>query len=438
MPLLFQYVLKLSVSLAVVWLFYRVFLRQITFYNCNRWYLNGCSLLSLFIAAINITPVLSRTNVDGLPFVASIPAIRIYNATATPTLHPNAGSSVPVYSWIMLAIVMGMAVLLLITVVRYCSFLVLRRRATLLENGDIKLYGVDADIIPFSFGKSIYINAQKHTSEELKEIIRHEMVHVRQHHTADILFSQLLCIINWYNPFAWLIRSAIRQNLEFITDREVLQSGADKKDYQKLLLKILGLKQFTLSNQFNFSSLKKRMIMMNKHYSHKAHLLRFLIFVPLLAALLLAFRNPAIAVTSKKKNNYPVAISPAHDSQKTNGNISNKPASEESEKGKRKKDAVDDFFMVSSSSTKQDVEKLKDILIKAGYTLEIKEEKYNDGKLLAFSGTLGGEPLKNDLTTSVDFNIVNPVTSQFGCSPSTGRLKTYVITTYTHTSVTNN
>jgi Zn-dependent protease with chaperone function len=75
------------------------------------------------------------------------------------------------------------------------------------------IYQVNENIIPFSFGNSIFINRQLHSEDELREIIRHEFVHVKQKHTADILWAELLCMLNWYNPFAWALKNAMRQNL---------------------------------------------------------------------------------------------------------------------------------------------------------------------------------------------------------------------------------
>jgi TonB-dependent SusC/RagA subfamily outer membrane receptor len=150
---------------------------------------------------------------------------------------------------------------------------------------------VNKNIIPFSFGNSIFINQQQHTEEELNEIIRHEFIHVKQQHTIDILLSEIVLLFNWYNPFAWLLRKTIRQNLEFIADQHVLKNGLNKKEYQYLLLKVVGISSFSIGNQFNFSSLKKRIIMMNKMKSARLHLVKFLFIVPLLAVLLLSFRK---------------------------------------------------------------------------------------------------------------------------------------------------
>ena len=101
----------------------------------------------------------------------------------------------------------------------------------------------------------------------------------------------MLCIINWYNPFAWLLKRSIRQNLEFIADNKVVENGIDKKEYQYLLLKVIGNNQFSIATQFNFSSLKKRIAMMNKTKSARLQVGRFLFLVPVLAIILLAFRK---------------------------------------------------------------------------------------------------------------------------------------------------
>ncbi|MEP7278343.1 MAG: M56 family metallopeptidase [Bacteroidota bacterium] len=98
-------------------------------------------------------------------------------------------------------------------------------------------------------------------------------------------------MVNWFNPFAWFIRHAIRQNLEFIADNEVVANGINKKEYQYLLLKTLGIPQYSIANNFNFSSLKKRIAMMNKMKSAKLHLTKFLFILPLMLVSLLAFRN---------------------------------------------------------------------------------------------------------------------------------------------------
>ncbi|AXY76156.1 hypothetical protein D3H65_20135 [Paraflavitalea soli] len=287
MPYIAQYLLKLSISLSVVYLFYALVLRRLTFYTCNRWYLLGYSFLAFFIPFVNISPMLDRGAWKDYKVVQLIPVVGNYEAAA---------SASPLNAWTvsLLLLISGIVVMLVRLLMQYLSFRRIRRSSQLLSDNAVKIYQVDKFIIPFSFGRSIFINQHQHNEDELKEIIRHEFIHVKQRHTADILWSELVCMLNWYNPFAWLIRRAIRQNLEFIADHQVLEAGLDRKQYQYLLLKVVGVPAFAIANQFNFSSLKKRITMMNKMRSAKVHLIKFLFVLPLVTILLLAFRSAAI------------------------------------------------------------------------------------------------------------------------------------------------
>jgi len=302
MSVLFAYSLKLSISLAVVYLFYHFVLRKLTFYALNRWYLLGYSCLSFFVAFFNVTPLfqngLQRYN-RAMQFV---PVIDFYGAAI-----PAGKDTVPVgqdecSNWRLcfFILVAGAFVLLIRLIIQYFSFLKIKSKAQLLSENETRIYHVEADIIPFSFGKSIFINKKLHSLDELQEIVRHEFVHVRQNHSLDILWSEFLCIVSWYNPFVWLLRRAIRQNLEFIADSKVLQSGMNKKEYQYLLLKVIGNNHFSIASQFNFSSLKKRIAMMNKMRTARVHILKFLFILPLVAVLLIAFRKKEHGANSSR------------------------------------------------------------------------------------------------------------------------------------------
>src|SRR5688572_13665894 len=294
MSLLLIYFVKLSVSLAIVYLFYQMVLRKLTFYNSNRWYLAGYTFLSFFIPFINITPVLENNSFSQHEIVQLIPAMEKYTLgleddTASPFIVAFANWDK--WEWLTFVLLAGAGIFLLRFIIRCLSFFRMRRQSRLVSDQGMKLYHISKNIIPFSFGNSVFINSDLHTEDELREIIRHEFVHVKQKHTIDIIWSEWLCIMNWYNPFAWLLRSSIRQNLEFIADHKVLANGVDRKQYQYLLLKVIGNNHFSIAQKFNFSSLKKRIAMMNKLRSAKLHLARFLFIVPLLAVILISFRQ---------------------------------------------------------------------------------------------------------------------------------------------------
>ncbi len=288
MTQLIEYLIKLSGTLMVLYLFYWLVLRRLTFYRWNRWYLTGYSVAAFFIPFININPLIEKTRLEN-DFIQWVPVFDVSG------LHGNIPVQESESLWpaelVVILFLFGSALMLIRFSVQYFSMRAVRNSSDLISDGEVKVYHSTKNIMPFSFGKSIFINKDMHTEDDLGAIIRHEFIHVKQRHTVDILVSEWLCILNWYNPFAWLIRTAIRQNLEFIADNKVLENGVDKKQYQYLLLKVVGGDQYAIATSFNFASLKKRIAMMNKMRSAKLHLIKFLFVVPLLVVVLLAFRN---------------------------------------------------------------------------------------------------------------------------------------------------
>ncbi|MGN6415975.1 MAG: M56 family metallopeptidase [Pseudobacter sp.] len=280
-----DFICKLSIGLAVTWLFYWLLLRRLTFYRWNRLFLLVYPAMAFLAPMIDISDLLHQGE---KPWLKAIPVIERYTFRAEPERD---------LSWLSLStigwLVFAAGALFMIARLGW-QYLSLRKAvsgAVLLADDDARLYHVEKAIVPFSFGRSIYLNKHLHTEAELQEILRHEFIHVKQRHSLDMMWGELLCILNWYNPFAWLLRNAIRQNLEFIADHQVLANGVDRKQYQYLLLKVTGIGSFSMANNFNLSSLKKRIIMMNKKTSATVHLLRFMLVVPVLAILLLAFRS---------------------------------------------------------------------------------------------------------------------------------------------------
>ena len=291
MPILIAYLLKLSIGVTVLYLFYQLVLRRLTFYNWNRWYFLTYTMLVFLIPFIDVSHALNTSVSNTTGIIKFVPILADYTnvKTSAPTSDSNFG--LDLWNAVNLIFYGGIMFLLVRLLIQYVSYRRLRNSSQRILEGPIKIFQVNKRIIPFSFGDSIFINQQLHNCDELGEIIRHEFVHVRQKHTIDIIWGELFCAFNWYNPFAWMIRKALRQNLEFIADEQVLQGGIDKKQYQYLLLKVIGSSEFRIASQFNFSSLKKRIAMMNRIKSAKINLFRFLFVLPLLAVLTIAFRS---------------------------------------------------------------------------------------------------------------------------------------------------
>lgn len=252
-----------------------------------------CTICSFVIPAININAFVAPEQLNNIYFVGKLPVV--YASSPAGVSPPMAVTSMFNLQNIAAAVfIAGILVLAARMAIQYLSLKRIQSKAKLVSNGDgdIRLYHLDESIAPFSFNNNIYCNSNMYSQQELEEVIRHELVHVQQKHTIDVLLAEALCILNWYNPFAWMIKHAMKENLEFIADDNVLQHGINRQQYQYLLLKVTGnLPQVSFANNLNFSSLKKRIAMMNSSKTSKLHLFKFMFIVPLACVLLVSFRQ---------------------------------------------------------------------------------------------------------------------------------------------------
>jgi len=150
------------------------------------------------------------------------------------------------------------------------------------------------DIYPFSFFNKIVVSENTLDSVNLQMIVNHENIHVKERHTLDILFVELLFLTQWFNPFAWLLKDAVKNNLEYKTDHQITKTN-NPKDYQLAMVALAdkqGVAPFLTA--LNGSQLKSRIIMMKKKAENKYALLKQLIVLPLLAILVMGLANREI------------------------------------------------------------------------------------------------------------------------------------------------
>ena len=288
MPVYFEYALKVSICLAVVFLFYNLLLKRMTYYTWNRYFLLFFSTLSFIVPFINVTVFVQAQQTIPASIINQVPSINSFEVIDEGATNPGAFSY---WQVLFLIIVLVSFILILRLIVQLVSIKNISSRAPLLSGGEVKIYQHPDPIIPFSFYNSIFINTTNYSSNEIAKIIDHETVHVQQRHTIDVLMTEIIFILNWYNPFAWLIKQAVRENLEFIADDAVIKNGIDKKNYQYLLLKVTGDVPSAIICSLKFSTLKNRIFMMNKSKTSRFHLLKFALLIPMITFLLLAFRN---------------------------------------------------------------------------------------------------------------------------------------------------
>jgi antitoxin component YwqK of YwqJK toxin-antitoxin module len=127
---------------------------------------------------------------------------------------------------------------------------------------------LEDDIPPYSFLNNIYLNKEAYESGDISDrILQHEITHIHQKHSLDLLFIEVLRALFWLNPAIHFYRSAIQLNHEFLADDAVMAQEPEQSDYQKELLMFAGSKSPDVVNTINYSLTKKRFEVMVKKSS---------------------------------------------------------------------------------------------------------------------------------------------------------------------------
>ncbi len=150
---------------------------------------------------------------------------------------------------------------------------------------------------PCSFFNYIFINPEQYDFDVYEQIIAHEKIHVKQHHSLDLLLAEISVIVMWFNPFAWLFRKEVEKNIEYQTDHLLIENHyTEKDDYQMNLLKIATYKKpLTITTNYNQSLIKKRILKMNTKKSNPHSYWKYAFTMPLFFLLLLALNKPQLA-----------------------------------------------------------------------------------------------------------------------------------------------
>ena len=291
----FVYILKASVCLTAFYLFYRLLLSKETFHRFNRLALCGILVLSLVIPFCEITihdnTEIQQTLVNFEQYIMQVDDV--IQTTSAAVVTP----SIPV--WILLALlVYFLGILFFFGRTAYSLAhmlcLVRRGRKEKLEKGTLLIVH-DKDIAPFSWMKYIVIS-EKDLTENSKEILAHEMAHIHNRHSVDLLISDLCICFQWFTPASWLLKQELQTIHEYEADDSVIRQGINAKQYQLLLIKkAVGTRLYSMANSFNHSKLKKRITMMLKEKSSPWARAKYLYVLPLAVIALTAFARPEIS-----------------------------------------------------------------------------------------------------------------------------------------------
>ena len=291
----FAYFLKVNVAFVLFYAFYRLLFYKDTFFKLRRASLLAFFGLALLYPLLNIQEWVKEQ--EPMTEVIQIYSAMLPEMTVTPEVVVKTdwkGILLSASSYMYGGV---MALLFVRFFIQLSSILLLAYRSRRTVIHGVPVYRLDKPAGPFSFFKMIFIHPESHSEKEIDEILTHECTHVFQWHSVDVMICELITVICWVNPFAWLLKREVRHNLEYLADNTVIQSGYDCKSYQYHLLGLAHHYQAaaTLYNSFNVLHLKNRISMMNKKRSHGIGRTKYLIFIPLAAFLMLLSNIEAVA-----------------------------------------------------------------------------------------------------------------------------------------------
>ncbi|WP_103866749.1 M56 family metallopeptidase [Aquimarina sp. I32.4] len=311
------YILKSSLCLALLWIFYKLFLEEENLHHFKRFFLLFSLIFAYTIPLITIT-----YETDTIVEVAD---------TQSPVTYVISSTEVPIektpedYLSILLWAIYGVGFLVFtIRFIMNLSHLFKKVRINEKEKEHSHINVLLADtIIPHTFMKYIFVSKKEFQQKNIpQEVMMHEKTHVQQKHTLDILFVEIFQIIFWFNPLWFWIKKSIKLNHEFLADQKVLNQEFSILEYMNILVNYPSSPyQAVIASSINYSLTKKRIVMMSQQFSKTRTTVRLLLLVPLLLGCMLLFNNKMIA--QQKSMESKTAVAPTHPDKKIKIRIQN-------------------------------------------------------------------------------------------------------------------
>lgn len=293
------YLLKVNVGIALFYTLYKLLCQRDTFFLWRRTALLSFVGISFAYPLLNIQDWVSEQ--PTIAELANYYATIAWDEITVTVPATNGNSRLPdlatVATYIYLTGVIAFGLRFIVQLSAICR---IRWTGKSMYVDGQRIISLPTETSPFSFFQWIFLHLPSLQEDSRKEIIMHEQAHAHQWHSADVVLYELTNIVCWFNPFVWLLKSEVRLNLEYLADDKVTETMQNRKQYQYHLVEIANIgKQSGLYNNFNVSHLKKRIMMMNKKRTRMTGHLKYVLFAPVVALLLIAGN---ISCTSSKKN----------------------------------------------------------------------------------------------------------------------------------------
>ena len=301
--LIISHLLPIAATIAVLWLVYRLLFRNSNRLHFNRFFLLTSMLLALAMPLLGLLSgielpqmvTLKQSLFSGTLLREVIVSSDGQRMLPEVTVTTSTQSHFSVWQVISGLYLIGVAVMTLLFLIKLAKLMVL-----IIRSPKRKMDGFTAVFTGREQGSFSFFRYAFFPSEDVDpDIMRHEMSHMEHHHSWDILFAEMMMILQWFNPFIYLYKKELQSIHEYQADRDVVATGVDKKNYMMLILQQCTAVDFSgMSNNFSLILTKKRIKMITKNEKAKGLWWRLLATLPVLAFLLVA--NTKVAAQEAK------------------------------------------------------------------------------------------------------------------------------------------
>ena len=288
-----EYIIKSALTLSILYSLFFVFLRKETFHRFNR-----LCLLFTLVASL-VLPLVHITLQHSSPVNEAVTASTTY-ITTLPAIVVTPQAEAPLFTWsnVLEGIYWsGLCIMLLylaLQIIQTYQIMQGGLRHTD-KNGNTVILKEDIKS-PFSIFRYIVMSVEDYENQR-QNILTHEQEHIRMGHSYDLLLLEAVKILQWFNPFVWLLEADLEAIHEYQADEAVISQGIDAKQYQQLLVvKAVGNRLQPFANNLRRGSLKKRIIMMYQKKSNRWMMLKALFIIPMTCFAIYAFATPEAEV----------------------------------------------------------------------------------------------------------------------------------------------
>ena len=274
-----DYIIKVLIFQTLFLAIYDLFLKRETFFQWNRVYLILTSILAYIIPLLKVNRVSEIIPED---YIILLPEVVL---SPTATIEQKLQEPEVVFNFVQFIFVVGIilaASLFLFKLLRIIQLIYNNEKERKKHYFLVFLKNSSA----FSFFNYIFLG--KAISDKSKQqVIEHELIHVQQKHSIDLLVFELQKIVCWFNPFSYIYQHRISELHEFIADSKAIIEKDKTSYFNKLLSETFGVQNISFINPFfKHSLIKKRIVMLHKNKSKQVLKLKYLLLIPVLLSML--------------------------------------------------------------------------------------------------------------------------------------------------------